>query len=140
MAYIFHTDTDPAKMDAFVMSSDQNTLFQCSKWASIKDNWDHCFYSVSEDGKIVASAMALIRSMPLGRTLMYIPRGPVMDYDNDELVTFMFDHIKKEAKKHKAIVNFSVNLKNFQIFTNIPSSPFLCSASYYFTIKKFKTQ
>ena len=103
MAYIFHTDTDPAKMDAFVMSSDQNTLFQCSKWASIKDNWDHCFYSVSEDGKIVASAMALIRSMPLGRTLMYIPRGPVMDYDNDELVTFMLDHIKKEAKKHKAI-------------------------------------
>ena len=99
MTYIFHTDTNPEMMDAFVMSSQQNTLFQCSKWAQIKDNWDHCFYSVSEDGKIVASAMALIRSMPLGRTLMYIPRGPVMDYDNDELVTFMFDHIKKEAKK-----------------------------------------
>ena len=29
MAYIFHTDTDPAKMDAFVMSSDQNRLGEC---------------------------------------------------------------------------------------------------------------
>ncbi|MGM9975958.1 MAG: peptidoglycan bridge formation glycyltransferase FemA/FemB family protein [Bulleidia sp.] len=103
MAYIFHTDTDPAKMDAFVMSSDQNTLFQCSKWASIKDNWDHCFYSVTEDDRIVASALALIRALPLGKTLMYIPRGPVMDWDNQELVTFMLDHIKAEAKKRKAI-------------------------------------
>ena len=101
MAYIFHTDTDPAKMDAFVMSSDQNTLFQCSKWASIKDNWDHCFYSVTEDDRIVASALALIRALPLGKTLMYIPRGPVMDWDNQELVTFMLDHIKAEAKKRK---------------------------------------
>ena len=54
MAYIFHTDTDPAKMDAFVMSGEQNTLFQCSSWAKIKDNWDHCFYSVTEDDRIVA--------------------------------------------------------------------------------------
>ena len=104
MAYIFHTDTDPAKMDAFVMSGEQNTLFQCSSWAKIKDNWDHCFYSVTEDDRIVASAMALIRSMPLGKTLMYIPRGPVMDYNNTQLVTFMLDHIKADAKKRKAIV------------------------------------
>lgn len=103
MAYIFHTDTDPAKMDAFVMSGEQNTLFQCSSWAKIKDNWDHCFYSVTEDDRIVASAMALIRSMPLGKTLMYIPRGPVMDYNNTQLVTFMLDHIKADAKKRKAI-------------------------------------
>ena len=103
MDYIFHTDTDPVMMDRFVMASDQNTLFQCSAWAEIKDNWDHVFYSVTKGESIVATAMTLIRYMPLGKTLMYIPRGPVMDYINRELVKFMLDHIKADAKKRKAI-------------------------------------
>lgn len=103
MSYTFHINTDPELMDEFVIGSDQNTLFQCSKWAEIKNNWDHCFYSVKEGEQIVATAMALYRSMPLGKTLMYIPRGPVMDYNNRELVQFTLEHLKEEGKKHKAI-------------------------------------
>lgn len=103
MAYTFHTDTDPALLDQFVMKSEQNTLFQCSSWAKIKENWDSCLYSVTEGDTIVATAMALYRKMPLGKTLCYIPRGPVMDYENKELVRFTLDCIKADAKKRKAI-------------------------------------
>ena len=35
--------------------------------------------------------MVLIRCLPLHKTLFYIPRGPVMDYDNHELVSFMIE-------------------------------------------------
>ncbi|MBR2067440.1 MAG: peptidoglycan bridge formation glycyltransferase FemA/FemB family protein, partial [Solobacterium sp.] len=56
-----------------------------------------------ENNLIVASALVLYRTMPLGKKLFYIPRGPVMDYHNQELVSFVFDHLKALAKKEKAI-------------------------------------
>lgn len=103
MSYIFHKDTDSKVFDQFVINNPQNTLFQCSSWAKIKSNWDHLLVSVTEDDTIVATAMVLIRKMPLGKTLFYVPRGPVMDYSNHELVKFMLDNLTKEAKKQKAI-------------------------------------
>lgn len=103
MSYVFHKDTDPTLFDQFVINNEQNTLFQCSYWAKIKSNWQHLYASVTEDNKIVATAMVLIRKMPLGKTLFYVPRGPVMDYSNHELVKFMLDNLTSEAKKQKAI-------------------------------------
>lgn len=103
MSYVFHKDTDPTLFDQFVINNEQNTLFQCSTWAKIKSNWEHLYVSVTEDNKIVATAMVLIRKMPLGKTLFYVPRGPVMDYNNHDLVKFMLDHLTEEAKKQKAI-------------------------------------
>ena len=104
MKYQFHTDTDPGKMNAFVTDSEQNSLFQCTPWADVKNNWGHLFCSATdENGNIAASAMCLIRRMPLGTTLFYIPRGPVMDYQNHELVSFMLEKLKETAKKYHAI-------------------------------------
>ncbi len=105
MGFQFHTDTDPKQMDAFVINSDQNTLYQCHEWAEIKNNWDSVFTSVTdEEGKIVATALVLIRTVVLNSTLFYIPRGPVMDWRNRELVTFMLDHLKAFAKSRHAMV------------------------------------
>lgn len=103
MAYEFHLNTEPEMIDSFVTSHDQNTLFQCSPWAQIKDNWEHLLTSVSEDGTTVATALVLIRKMPLGTTLFYIPRGPVMDYSNEALVHFYLDQLTIAAKKRHAI-------------------------------------
>lgn len=44
MTYTFHLDTDPLLMDDFVENHEQNSLYQCSKWAEVKNNWDHFFY------------------------------------------------------------------------------------------------
>lgn len=103
MVYQFHTDTNPEILDRFVMNSEQNSLFQCSNWAAIKNNWDHLYTSVTEDGKVIATALVLIRSLPLGLTLFYVPRGPVMDYSNPELVSFYISELKKLGKEKHAI-------------------------------------
>lgn len=104
MTYQFHTDTDPKVLDEFVINSDQNNLFQCSEWVRVKNNWDHMLTSVTdENGKICATALVLIRRMPMGTTLFYVPKGPVMNYNDHNLVRFMFDNLKREAKKRKAI-------------------------------------
>ena len=101
--YIFNTEVNLEEFDEFVMNSNQNTLFQCSPWAKVKSNWDHIFTSVTEEGKIVGTALVLVRKMPLNSTLFYIPRGPVLDYQNKELVTFYLDELKKLAKKRRAM-------------------------------------
>lgn len=112
MAYTFHTNTDPAVLDEFVISSDQNSLFQCSPWARVKNNWDHVLTSVTdESGSTVASALVLIRKMPLGMCLAYVPRGPVMDYGNAELVSFFLNRLKELAKqKHAIALRFDPSL------------------------------
>lgn len=41
----------------------------------------------------------LIKPLPLGMTMIYIPRGPVMDYTNAELVAFTIKTLKAYGKK-----------------------------------------
>lgn len=107
MAFTFHTDCNAQELDAFVMNSEQNNLFQCSNWAKVKNNWDSYLTCVKEDGKIVASALVLIRPLILGKTLAYIPRGPIMDYSRNDLVVFTLNHLKDFAKsKHAAALRF----------------------------------
>jgi len=103
MTYKFNLDTNIQAFDEFAMNSNQNSLFQNTTWATIKNNWDHLYTSVTKDDEIVGVALVLIRRMPLGLSLFYIPRGPIMDYSNHELVSFYFDNLKKEAKKQHAI-------------------------------------
>ncbi|MBQ9840715.1 MAG: peptidoglycan bridge formation glycyltransferase FemA/FemB family protein [Erysipelotrichaceae bacterium] len=101
--YKFYIDTNKEAFDAFVQEHAYASLLQGSKWSLIKDNWGHQFVSVTKEDTIVATAMILIKHMPLGFTLFYIPRGPVMDYENEELVRFFFVELKKYAKTQKAI-------------------------------------
>ena len=43
--------------------------------------------------------------------MLYIPRGPIMDYQNKELVSFVIQSLKKIAKQYKALfVKFDPSL------------------------------
>lgn len=37
----------------------------------------------------------LIKALPFGFTMMYIPRGPILDYDDPEVIKQFFDGLKK---------------------------------------------
>lgn len=89
--------------DEFVKNSPQTNLLQSSDWAKIKDNWGNERLGVYQDQKLVAVASILIQPLPLGFTMLYIPRGPIMDYQNSELVAFMLQSIKTYAKSKRAI-------------------------------------
>ena len=89
--------------DEFVKNSPQTNLLQSSDWAKIKDNWGNERLGVYQDDKLVAVASILIQSLPLGFTMLYIPRGPIMDYQNSELVAFMLQSIKTYAKSKRAV-------------------------------------
>ena len=89
--------------DEFVKNSPQIYLLQSSDWAKIKDNWGNERLGIYQDQKLVAVASILIQPLPLGFTMLYIPRGPIMDYQNSQLVSFMLQSIKTYAKSKRAV-------------------------------------
>ena len=63
--------------DRFVIDSPQTNLLQSSSWAKIKDSWGNDRLGFYQDDKLVAVASVLIQPLPLGFSMIYIPRGPI---------------------------------------------------------------
>lgn len=103
MSYTYKLGISPQEHDDFVKKSDQTNLFQSSSWAKIKDNWGNERIGFYKDGQLVASASILIRPLPLGFSMLYIPRGPIMDYTNKELVAFVLKTLKKFGRSKRAL-------------------------------------
>lgn len=101
MEFIQHVDQK--EHDEFVKSHPLCNLLQSSAWARVKDNWNHGIVGVKENGRLVASALVLIKPLPLSFSVLYLPRGPILDYENQELVSFFFTHFKRFAKRYHAI-------------------------------------
>ena len=89
--------------DDFVKNHTQVNLLQSSAWAQIKNNWDNERIGFYYNDKLVASASILIKPLPLGFTMLYIPRGPIMDYQNPELLSFVLRSLKEFARKKRAL-------------------------------------
>lgn len=101
--YRFDENIDVKKHDEFVSNHPLCNLLQSSNWAKVKDNWKSKIVGVYDGQTLIASALVLIKQLPLGFTMMYIPRGPIMDYENERLVKFYFQEMKKWAKKYKCL-------------------------------------
>ena len=97
--------------DRFVIDSPQTNLLQSSSWAKIKDSWGNDRLGFYQDDKLVAVASVLIQPLPLGFSMIYIPRGPIMDYQDKELLAFVITSLKKYAKTKRALfVKFDPSL------------------------------
>ena len=109
--YTYKIGITAEEHDEFVKTSPQTNLLQSADWAKIKDNWGNERLGVYQNHKLVAVASILIQPLPLGFTMLYIPRGPIMDYQNSELVAFMLQSIKTYAKsKHAVFAKFDPSL------------------------------
>lgn len=67
--------------DAFVEADPVGDLLQTSAWGRLKSHsgWKPHVLAVFEDASIAGGGLLLERSLPLGRSLIYAPRGPVLD-------------------------------------------------------------
>ena len=70
---------------------------------SARRNRTPYYTGVYEDGRLVATALVLKRSLVAGFTYFYIPRGFTMDYSDRELLSFFTDSLKAMGKKHRAL-------------------------------------
>lgn len=89
--------------DEFIAASGMPNLLQTSKWATIKNSWESEIIGFYQNATLVASALVLIRPLPLGFTMLYIPRGIIMDYTDKALLKFVLLELKKFGKSQKAL-------------------------------------
>jgi serine/alanine adding enzyme len=92
-----------AEHDAFIKASNLTNLLQSAKWAKIKDNWRHERIGFYQDDVLKSSVSILIKPLPLGLTMLYIPRGIVLDYSDTELLKFVLSELKKYGKSQHAL-------------------------------------
>ena len=101
--YTYKIGISAQEHDDFVKASSQTNLLQSASWAKVKDNWDNERIGFYKNDQLVASASILIKPLPLGMTMLYIPRGPIMDYHDQKLLQFVLNSLKQFAKTKKAL-------------------------------------
>ena len=116
--YIFKSNINQKEYDHFVENHPSCSLLQSYKWANIKNNWNSIYTGVYEKDTLVAAGLVLIRPLPLSFSMFYLPRGPILDYKNKELLNFYFTELKKIAKKeHCLFIKFdpSILISSFHL-------------------------
>ena len=80
-------------------------ILQSWEWGEFKwvtTGWEPIRLAYSRDGKIVAMASVGVRKVgPL--KVMYVPKGPALDYADTELVIDVLRHLQKLARQQRAI-------------------------------------
>jgi len=109
--YVFDEHPKPQEIEDFLEGHPQNNLLQHARWSQVKENWSMKQVVVRRGGTIRAYAMILIRPLPLGLSLFYIPRGPIVNYQDEPLIRFFFTKLKKLARRsHAVTIRFDPNL------------------------------
>lgn len=93
------------QFDKFASRHSLGSMFQDSRWAKVKsDNWQAKFVALKINNKIVIASLILIRSLPFGFTMWYLPRGPLFDPKKTEDLAEFTTYLKQLARSHRAIL------------------------------------
>jgi vancomycin resistance protein VanK len=77
------------------------SFLQTPAWGRVKSEWRRESLGWFRDGELVGAALVLYRQLPrLKRYLAYLPEGPVIDWDDPDLATWlapMTAHLKRQG-------------------------------------------
>ncbi|MFK5581892.1 lipid II:glycine glycyltransferase FemX [Serinicoccus sp. LYQ131] len=104
--------TDHAARDRyaqFVRSHPRRALTQDPDWGIVKDDWgQEAVYLEEDDGqggrRITAAMSLLVRRLPGGFSVLYAPRGPLVDWDDHAQVEAILAEAAPLVTKHRAIM------------------------------------
>jgi len=99
---------DEVAWQAFLAGCRYGDFLHDWAWADVAalDGQPQRRFVAEEGGAIVALAAAQVRSLPLGRSFWYVPRGPVLDYDDPragERVRAVTVGLREAGRRAKAI-------------------------------------
>ena len=96
---------DAADWDGWVARMPGGHHLQTTAWASVKAaaGWQSRLVLVRENGRPVAGCQLLLRRLPLGRSAAYIPRGPVLESREPELLDALLAAIRQVARQDRVL-------------------------------------
>ncbi|MGI5818263.1 MAG: lipid II:glycine glycyltransferase FemX [Armatimonadota bacterium] len=90
----------------FVRASEYPSVMQSWQWGELKSatGWEPMVVALEDGGEIIAGAMVLRRPVPhVGRSLLYAPRGPVLDWSDEGLFERLLGEISAVARERGGI-------------------------------------
>jgi lipid II:glycine glycyltransferase (peptidoglycan interpeptide bridge formation enzyme) len=100
------TEADRQQWNDFAARAPAFALMQSYEWGEFKEKlgWKTIRLAVQRQGQITAAAQLLIKSAPFGLfSLGYVPRGPLVDWEDETTVTTLLNALHREARRHRAI-------------------------------------
>lgn len=90
----------------FADKQEQKSFFQTPEIGELnRRNGAKIYYLGMTSGKeLLAATMIIARPSRIGKKIFYSPRGPLIDYFNDELLTEFFSLLKKFVREHDGFV------------------------------------
>ena len=83
------------------------TFCKLPRWGELKSRfgWSADRIAVTRDDRIVAGALVLFRSLPLRLgTLAYIPKGPLLDFADEDTTAELLSGLDRLLKRHRSIL------------------------------------
>lgn len=93
--------------DAFVTSQPHGHILQTWTWGVLKSQfgWTADRIAVTRNDRIVAGAVVLFRPLPLRLgTLAYIPKGPLLDFDDEAATSELLHGLDRPLKRCRSIL------------------------------------
>ena len=83
-----------------------NSFYQSVSWANVKEKtgWINYYVGVKKKNKVIACSLILGKKLYLNKYLYYAPRGMLLDYNDDDLLNFFVDNIKKFLRKKNGVL------------------------------------
>ncbi len=100
------TSPQASLWDAFVEQQGGH-LLQTARWGALKRafGWQDEIVALARDSALVAGALVLYRPLPLGiGAIAYVPRGPLVDWDDEETVRALLGALDAAAQARRAVL------------------------------------
>lgn len=93
------------KYEEFIKKQELCDFQQSEEWAKVKEFWKSEIVIVEDENKNIKASMSiLIRKLPIFGNIMYVPRGPIGEINDEETLKKLTIKMKEVAKKYKAFV------------------------------------
>src|SRR5512137_685389 len=98
--------TDPAQWTTTLTNLPYRHILQAWEWGQFKNRWGWSprYFMNEENGVVNAAALVLRRTFsPLKLNILYVPKGPALDYANEALVDRVLRELVQVARRDRAI-------------------------------------
>ena len=102
----FVENIEKTEYEKFVKGHKKSHFLQSYAWGEFSEKAKGMkahYVGLKDKNKLVAASLLLEKSLPLGYSYFYSPRGFVIDFSNKELLKEYVEKVKEFAKKRKAI-------------------------------------